>query len=142
VLDFSQIGKALRRLRQRQNLRQADLAEAAEITAPMLSAYETGRQRPSFATIDKVLAALECDAADLVAALQAVDHHENLTEPERRREEAGVARINLPQSFPRNAPFVSADYVLTGLDRLTEAEQAHLSSLLPELLGVLRKLKL
>lgn len=108
----------------------------------MLSAYETGRQRPSFATIDKILGALECDAADLVAALQAVDHHENLAEPERRREEAGVARRLSGQDLRREAPFFQEKYGSASLDHLSEAEQAHLAHLLPELLGVLRKLKL
>lgn len=108
----------------------------------MLSAYETGRQRPSFATIDKILAALECDAADLVAALQAVDHHENLAEPQRRREEAGVARIDPRQAFLRELPSFRDDPGLDGLGHLTDAEQSHLALLLPELLGVLRKLKL
>lgn len=37
----------------------------------MLSAYETGKQRPSFATLDKILAALDSDARDLTTALLA-----------------------------------------------------------------------
>lgn len=49
---------------------QSELAFAAGVTAPMLSAYETGKQRPSFATLDKLLLGLGCNAADLASALQ------------------------------------------------------------------------
>ncbi len=70
MLDFSNIGEALRRLRQDRGWKQAQVADAAQITSPMLSAYETGKQRPSFATIDKILGALGCDARELSIALR------------------------------------------------------------------------
>ena len=70
MVDFKNIGRALRRLRRHRNMLQSELAFAAGVTAPMLSAYETGKQRPSFATIDKLLVALGCSAADLAVALQ------------------------------------------------------------------------
>ncbi|MCB1033389.1 MAG: helix-turn-helix transcriptional regulator [Acidobacteria bacterium] len=79
MLHFSAIGEALRSLRRERGLRQADVAEAAGITSPMLSAYETGKQRPSFATIDKILAALNSDARDLTAAL--ISREEDSFEP-------------------------------------------------------------
>ncbi len=69
MLHFSAIGEALRWLRKERDLKQAKVAESAGITSPMLSAYETGKQRPSLATIDKILKALEADAWDLTKAL-------------------------------------------------------------------------
>lgn len=70
---FSTIGEALRCLRKERGLKQAEVAKVAGITSPMLSAYETGKQRPSFATIDKILRALDADARDLTSALLAAD---------------------------------------------------------------------
>lgn len=39
----------------------------------MLSAYETGKQKPSLDTLEKILVALECDLNDLHNALQIVN---------------------------------------------------------------------
>ena len=70
---FSGLGKALRWLRDRQNHRQYQVADAAGITKAMLSAYETGKQKPSLDTLEKILTALECDLSDLHNALQIVN---------------------------------------------------------------------
>jgi transcriptional regulator with XRE-family HTH domain len=39
----------------------------------MLSAYETGKQKPSLDTLEKILSALECDLNDLHNSLQIVN---------------------------------------------------------------------
>ena len=52
---LSGLGQALRWLRDRQGKKQYQVAEAAGITKGMLSAYETGRQRPSLETLEKIL---------------------------------------------------------------------------------------
>ena len=70
---FNGLGKALRWLRDRQNKRQYQIADAAGITKAMLSAYETGKQKPSLETLEKVLAALDCDLNDLHNALQIIN---------------------------------------------------------------------
>ena len=70
MLSFSNIGNALRWLRKRRGMKQAEVAQAAGITSPMLSAYETGKHRPSLATIDKILGALDCDVRHLATALK------------------------------------------------------------------------
>ncbi|HEY7216499.1 MAG TPA: helix-turn-helix transcriptional regulator [Thermoanaerobaculia bacterium] len=70
---FTGFGRALRWLRDRQNKRQYQVAEAAGITKAMLSAYETGKQKPSLDTLEKILTALECDLSDLHKALQIVN---------------------------------------------------------------------
>jgi transcriptional regulator with XRE-family HTH domain len=67
------LGRALRWLRDRQGKRQYQVADAAGITKAMLSAYETGKQKPSLDTLEKILVALECDLNDLHNALQIVN---------------------------------------------------------------------
>jgi len=67
------LGPALRWMRERRGRKQYQVASAAGITKGMLSAYETGRQRPSLETLDKILATLECDLNDLHNSLQIVN---------------------------------------------------------------------
>jgi len=67
------LGPALRWMRERRGRKQYQVAAAAGITKGMLSAYETGRQRPSLETLDKILDTLECDLSDLHNALQIVN---------------------------------------------------------------------
>jgi transcriptional regulator with XRE-family HTH domain len=59
-----QVGAALRRLREQRGHRQTMAADLAGITRGMLSAYETGRQCPSLATLVAILRALDCTAED------------------------------------------------------------------------------
>jgi len=66
---FNQIDRALRHLREDRRSRQYQVAEAAGITKAMLSAYETGKQKPSLESLDKILEALDCDLLDLHYAL-------------------------------------------------------------------------
>ena len=70
---FNGLGRALRWLRDRQGKRQYQVADAAGITKAMLSAYETGKQKPTLDTLEKILVALECDLNDLHNALQIVN---------------------------------------------------------------------
>jgi transcriptional regulator with XRE-family HTH domain len=67
------LGHALRWLRDRHGKKQYQVAEAAGITKGMLSAYETGRQRPSLETLEKLLQTLGCDLNDLHNAIQIVN---------------------------------------------------------------------
>jgi transcriptional regulator with XRE-family HTH domain len=67
------LGPALRWLRDRRGKKQYQVAAAAGITKGMLSAYETGRQRPSLETLDKLLETLQCNLNDLHNALQIVN---------------------------------------------------------------------
>ena len=85
---FNGLGRALRWLRDRQGKRQYQIAEAAGITKAMLSAYETGKQKPSLDTMEKILAALECDLNDLHNALQIInDRPEAIRRPGTLRED-------------------------------------------------------
>jgi len=101
---FTGLGRALRWLRDRQNKRQYQVADAAGITKAMLSAYETGKQKPSLDTLEKILTALECDLNDLHKALRIVnDQPEALGQsgmlreesPPYRREEEGGSHLDL-----------------------------------------------
>ena len=67
------LGQALRWLRDRQSKKQYQVADAAGITKGMLSAYETGRQRPSLETLEKILDTLGCDLNDLHNAIQIIN---------------------------------------------------------------------
>ncbi len=82
------LGQALRWLRDRQGKKQYQVADTAGITKGMLSAYETGRQRPSLETLEKILDTLGCDLHDLHNALQIVNGH---PERMRRREEIAAS---------------------------------------------------
>ena len=83
---FHGLGRALRWLRDRQSKRQYQVADAAGITKAMLSAYETGKQKPSLDTLEKILEALEGDLNELHNALQIVNER-----PEAIRRTAGMA---------------------------------------------------
>jgi transcriptional regulator with XRE-family HTH domain len=67
------LGPALRWLRERQAKKQYNVADAAGITKGMLSAYETGRQRPSIETLDKILSTLGCTLVELHNAIQVIN---------------------------------------------------------------------
>jgi transcriptional regulator with XRE-family HTH domain len=70
---LSGLGQALRWLRDRRGRKQYQVAETAGITKGMLSAYETGRQRPSLETLEKILDTLGCDLNDLHNAIQIIN---------------------------------------------------------------------
>jgi transcriptional regulator with XRE-family HTH domain len=67
------LGQAIRWLRDRRGRKQYEVAESAGITKGMLSAYETGRQRPSLETLEKILGTLGCDLNDLHNAIQIIN---------------------------------------------------------------------
>ena len=67
------LGQALRWLRDRIGKKQYQVAAAAGVTKGMLSAYETGRQKPSLDTLEKLLNTLGCDLHDLHSALEIVN---------------------------------------------------------------------
>lgn len=67
---LEQIGPAFRWMRERRSLSQADLAERLGVTASVVSRIESGRQRPSLDSVDRLLAALETDLLELGLALR------------------------------------------------------------------------
>jgi len=75
---LTDIGPALRRLRMRRGLRQYEAAERAGVTKAMLSAYETGKRRPSLKTLDSLLEAMQAHLGDLHRALVEERHRRAL----------------------------------------------------------------
>ncbi|HXO18890.1 MAG TPA: helix-turn-helix transcriptional regulator, partial [Thermoanaerobaculia bacterium] len=116
------LGPALRWIRDRRGKKQYQVAAAAGITKGMLSAYETGRQRPSLETLDKILDTLECDLNDLHNSLQIVTGRPEapMRFPGRFREaypEGGV-----PSAEVAEAPAVDV-YRILGIDEALPREQ-------------------
>jgi transcriptional regulator with XRE-family HTH domain len=67
------LGRTARRLRERQNLTLADVAQRANISSPMLSRLETGRVSPSLETIVALAQALGVTASVLLQRVGADD---------------------------------------------------------------------
>jgi transcriptional regulator with XRE-family HTH domain len=69
---FEGLGTALRWLRDRRGLTQAQAAEKAGISKAALSRYEHGRTLPTLETLGRLLRALGCDLFELQRALTTV----------------------------------------------------------------------
>lgn len=126
---FQGLGRALRWLRDRQGKRQYQVADAAGITKAMLSAYETGKQKPSLETLEKILAALECDLNDLHNSLQIVNER-----PEAIRRQSGPQTgwsSFRPAHEPSEGDASSSVYRVLGVNRpLPPLEEQALSEML------------
>jgi transcriptional regulator with XRE-family HTH domain len=117
---FHGLGRALRWLRDRQGKRQYQVADAAGITKAMLSAYETGKQKPSLDTLEKILAALECDLNDLHNALQIVNERPEAIRRSGMQQREGVwpgQRREL-QDSPRDQEEQALSEMLQGFHKL------------------------
>lgn len=132
-MDFRNIGKALRWLRNQRGKKQREVAAAAGITPAMLSAYETGKHRPSLDTTERVLTALECDVVELTRALLFVERQD-------RAMKEGKAVSEVSQNL-RGSDLVSIFEGSIGPARLEAAERDVLASLLPGVLSLIRYLK-
>lgn len=74
VTIFKRLGRALRFLREKRGKSQKQVAAAAGVTPPMLSAYENERTCPEIDTLDKILKlGLEASLSDLCWALDVVN---------------------------------------------------------------------
>jgi transcriptional regulator with XRE-family HTH domain len=119
------LGHALRWLRDRHGRKQYQVADAAGITKGMLSAYETGRQKPSLDTMEKLLDTLGCNLHDLHNALQIVNGRPTIP---RSREaepgwpagaEVGLASLDVRQLLGLRGPLGAEEE--EALQRLIEA---------------------
>jgi transcriptional regulator with XRE-family HTH domain len=130
---FDGLGRALRWLRERQVKRQYQVAEGAGITKAMLSAYETGKQKPSLDTLEKILDALVCDLNDMHNALQIVNGR-----PERMRNTGSAREFARPgEKLGEGGPVDTNLYDILGCDEpLPPQEEQALS----EMLGGFHKL--
>jgi transcriptional regulator with XRE-family HTH domain len=128
---FDGLGRSLRWLRERQVKRQYQVAAGAGITKAMLSAYETGKQKPSLDTLEKILDALVCDLNDLHNALQIVNGR-----PERMRNAAGGSWLAADRTG-EGAPSGPGLYEILGAEEpLPQQEEQAMS----EMLGGFHKL--
>jgi transcriptional regulator with XRE-family HTH domain len=128
---FDGLGRSLRWLRERQVKRQYQVAAGAGITKAMLSAYETGKQKPSLDTLEKILDALVCDLNDLHNALQIVNGR-----PERMRS-AGGDPWRVAGTAGEGAPSGPGLYEILGAEEpLPQQEEQAMS----EMLGGFHKL--
>lgn len=57
---------AIKEIRQRLNLSQADLAARLGVSVPTVSRYETGERSPDLETAAKIAKALGCKVDDLI----------------------------------------------------------------------------
>jgi transcriptional regulator with XRE-family HTH domain len=140
---FQGLGRALRWLRDRQGKRQYQVADAAGITKAMLSAYETGKQKPSLDTLEKILLALECDLNDLHNALQIVNERpEAIRRGQRENAWAGVRRDLGEPAFDDRGEGPSPEvYRILGVNRrLPPLEEQALSEMLEGFHKLLRYL--
>lgn len=131
-MDFKNIGTALRWLRTERQRKQREVAEVAGITPAMLSAYETGKHRPSLETTERVLGALGCDVVDLTSALHMVG--------QRKRDSQGLPGGTQAAHFEQRLRGILRDAFDPG-DLKPEEEQI-LISLVPGLLQLIRYLKI
>lgn len=121
---FEGLGKALRWIRDKQARKQYQVAESAGVTKAMLSAYETGKQRPSIDTLERILGALSVDLADLFQALQIVNER-----PRQSKDGLGLVDVQ-PLFGARYAGAIDVCHTL-GIDRgLHPAEEAALAEML------------
>jgi len=104
---FSYVGRAIRLLRTRAHLTQGQLAEIATVTKSQVSKYESGHQRPTLDTLDRLMTALGVDVFGLALVLREVEQALALRQAEgegldgaaRRRMVRGKARTDVVQGF-------------------------------------------
>ncbi len=102
---YVSLGSALVFLRNRTRRKQSEIAEEAGLTKGMLSAYETGRQRPSLESLFKLLEVLQADFGDFQDALDITANRSSarrrqFEEEEKAREQRlGRAMLEVVASF-------------------------------------------
>lgn len=95
---FDNLHKALRLLRRRDGRSQVEVAEAAGISAAMLSNYEKGTKTPTMASLGKILDALGVPLQRLEEALDLVNDRPLPVDG------AGFGQRALPPSEPPTIP--------------------------------------
>lgn len=70
---FRNLGPTLTLLREMRGKSQAGVARAADIGKSQLSKYESGKELPKLASLEKVLTALDMGPVDLFCTLEMVD---------------------------------------------------------------------
>lgn len=107
---FEPLPQALRLLRLRQRLTQADLARAAGVSKQRIGEFERGVARPRLDLLDRLLLVLHVDALELAETLQQV--REKAPHPSRRYR--GPRRCGTPPGDPATS-IVAFDRLLQSL---------------------------
>lgn len=135
------LGDALRRLRVHRDLKQYETAASAGITKAMLSAYETGKRRPSLKTLSRLLEALDADLGDLHRALVAERYGEALFGAGPRRPDDDLPYPTARPGAPSEVAEPPDVYQVLGVRRrLPPAEEVALSEMLRGFHNLLRYL--
>ena len=140
-LALAGLGSALRRLRINRGLKQYEMAAAAGITKAMLSAYETGKRRPSLKTLSQLLEALDADLGDLHRALVAERYGDSMLAGRGRRPAAAGGYPLGPVDLAAEIAEPPDVYRVLGVERrLPAAEEVALSEMLRGFHNLLRYL--
>jgi len=67
------LGKAIRQLREKRGVTQGTLAERANLTGRSLSAIETGKANPTWATASDIAAALGVSVSTLASLAESLE---------------------------------------------------------------------
>jgi transcriptional regulator with XRE-family HTH domain len=111
-MAMSDVGKALKWMRNHLDWPQKQLAAEAGITKAMICAYEKGRQSPKLETLGKILEAFDATLCDLHCAIEMVNGRQPVgheISPQFRSRPATP-----PRSAARKAAESSADRPLPG----------------------------
>jgi transcriptional regulator with XRE-family HTH domain len=65
------LGRVVRQLREARQLTQEELASRAGVTFGTVSRLESAKSAPAWATVRRIIAALDASLADLAAAIEA-----------------------------------------------------------------------
>lgn len=112
MTTFKRLGRALRFLREQQGRSQKEVAVAAHVTPPMLSAFENERSSPELDTLDRLLhRGLKVSLGDLEWALDIVNDRLPRDGIATARQAApdGTASRAGTRPRPRAAPATPAD---------------------------------
>ncbi len=138
---FEGLGKALRWLREQRLMKQYQAAEAAGVTKAMLSAYETGKQRPTLDTLERLLDGLGVGLSDLADILPILRTPLSEGRPGSRAGlEEGDRRISSPILPSAFAPF-SLDLKGELGDDLDPEEEEAIRRMVLSYLGWLRVIR-
>ncbi len=134
MTTFKRLGRALRFLREQQGRSQKEVAVAAQVTPPMLSAFENERARPELDTLDRLLSrGLKVTLAELEWALDIVnDRLPRDGSPAPRKVASGTSAPRAAARPGQRSAATAAPGSLIG-DALSELADVHSAALPPAL---------
>jgi transcriptional regulator with XRE-family HTH domain len=136
VTTFKRLGRALRFLREQQGRSQKEVAVAAQVTPPMLSAFENERARPELDTLDRLLhRGLKVSLAELEWALDIVNDRlprDGSAAPRKGAAGTAAARSSARPGLRSSGAPASGSPIGEALAELTEIHSTALSPALEQ----------